>query len=385
MPNQQSESDRHIRSLSEYLQRITDITSEEQKDRSQALFYRGHADSSWELKPAVYRDYKEDGKKKSYRDVELQLYQEMLRRSPQSFRDCKTTFERLVKMQHYGLPTRLLDITQSPLVALYFACREKNEGNNSCDGAVLVIKTKKEDVYFQESLPSNTLSEFDFQYQVRDVLTYISRQYIHKITELGIIIDNIKIDKGNFKKDIKIKTLELLDLIEKSLSIDDEKILYSHVSIFIDKHYFLIQEIVNKSNRDDLLLDRNKLIKFLAKFSNMDKEILQKTSDKYNINISSIKSILAFVTSLSEKRIIYPPLNNERIQRQQGAFILFPRYHFNDKELNFESIIIAKNKKTAILDELKTIGISHAYLFPELDEQAKDIKNNIYPPTEIQA
>ncbi|MCM1128933.1 MAG: FRG domain-containing protein [Alistipes senegalensis] len=264
MTDLQSKSSDTIRSLSEYIQRISCITREEQKDHSQALFYRGHADSDWKLEPAVYRTYPGEKStsrnKKSYRKVELLMYQEMLRRSPQAFQDCRTTFERLVKMQHYGLPTRLLDLTQSPLVALYFACCEKNEK----DGEVLVIKAKKENVYFQGNLPSSALSEFNFQYQLKDVLKYISYQYISIITEIARVVRNIKIDCENAdgKKEGYIrKILDLARCIGENVSIKDKEELYKCVNMHINKFYDLIKKF--KVKLTHILTKTNPIVSLL--------------------------------------------------------------------------------------------------------------------------
>lgn len=38
--------------------------------------------------------------------------------------DVRDEFEIIAKMQHYGLPTRLLDFTTNPLVSLYFSCSD---------------------------------------------------------------------------------------------------------------------------------------------------------------------------------------------------------------------------------------------------------------------
>ena len=51
-------------------------------------------------------------------------------------------FDRLVRMQHYHLPTRLLDVTTNPLVALYFATEEVDARLEPVvDGIVYYIKT----------------------------------------------------------------------------------------------------------------------------------------------------------------------------------------------------------------------------------------------------
>jgi len=100
--------------------------------------YRGMSDSSWHIRTSLQRV------NTNYMDVEKHLLRNFVKYTPPEYPVSVSNFWQMLTLaQHHGLPTRLLDWTYSPIIALHFALDNYATFHNPGDAVIWSVDLHK--------------------------------------------------------------------------------------------------------------------------------------------------------------------------------------------------------------------------------------------------
>ncbi|WP_338589396.1 FRG domain-containing protein [Shewanella khirikhana] len=320
-------------------------------------WFRGHADSSWNLVPTVFRPHNN----RYYN--EAKLLKEFIRRHPKAKIQHSNTFELLTYAQHYGLPTRLLDWTENLLVALYFATADESNTNTA------PCRLGHQDCNAKQTLKDGELIILNLQKIIDIEATSTDREIIlHQL------------DSDNYSEGINIlnlnKALEMLNIINTLKKENRLKIMlvrHSGTTILSGKSDYDLNDISVAIHQHKLL--HEPLDISIYAWINSDED-----GENYEPDIT---------IDHSQRLVLYnPPHLNERLIAQKGKFTIHTGKVVNGTELvkvtkdfkehhpAFSYATICGDRKSFIKNELKLCGITKSTLFPELEHQTADIKSD---------
>lgn len=132
-----------VRTFNEAMQEIHKLFDLRAKKKT--LFtWRGQADASWGLDSSLYRRLR-NRSKRAVTENDLQAEEKRVLVSAHQWglhfgeRGRLSVLNQLAWLQHYGAPTRMIDVTFNPLIGLWFAVEERGNISEHADGRLFAV------------------------------------------------------------------------------------------------------------------------------------------------------------------------------------------------------------------------------------------------------
>lgn len=378
-----------IESVSDFIKKVTEHTNttttgydgvSHLKPRG---FFRGQIKShQTDLQAGLFRNSKS----------EFELTHKYVNMYDHVFRSMANNGERLAQMQHYGLATRLLDVTSLPLIALYFAVSDSEnehfDPEKAEDGVVFSLYSSQQ-FNIIKNFPTSTL----LKTSTSDHLEIVSTLALLDTEKQSEINDCLKDYNEDFScilntyleqpNSQKISIQELHNHIHGLLGVGSESdcafLKRKKVELRIDP------EPSDPKTLDQLICAASN---FLKNFREINENINSDPAIKalyhaIRTDIGDFETNINFL-DIQIPFFFEPPINNDRINAQHGYFLFEPFFNGvgnhvgSDIEKLHQSFCLPRNtfvidkfKKKPILDELdKTYGINRHYLFPDYSNGA---------------
>jgi hypothetical protein len=327
-----------ISSVSVFIEKINELKAN-LNESSQELFFRGQKTDFWALTPSVFRD--------NLLSIEHTLMQLPLLKVPHEFVSINNDFERMTKYQHYGMCTRLLDLTTNPLVALFFACATygqvhyKDDPNDTCQEANGVI--------FFNKRYSTPIDELNVK-----IVSALSQMDLSKDNTLGAILNNLvrqqiiskeSADRWNSNSHYE----EFIEIIQNNYIVIPP---YNNERLSRQSGIFLLTGCFNfiyKTAINESIIEKgykNLRDEFDEKFfyvSGENKEIILEELDTYNINEATLFPEL-------EHHLNY--IKNKKNALKTDS-VQFKKYDFSDTLIATSDVDEITNDKIVTTESFK--------------------------------
>lgn len=407
-----------IQTVGEYINAIQEIIKKEREedsdfDKNYEVYFRGHIDNEFFLIPSLLRNKSGDKDSvgqacKEIVDNEHIAFRSLVAKHPSEFAEYKSAIEHLVKMQHYGLKTRLLDITSNALVALYFACTIESGDVNDKLGEVIVFKLPKSIIKRYDSDTISAVANIarckpsDFIFSLRGEKNQLS-DFVN-----GLIDPDYKRNKStynNYQSTLSSKSYNSNSTQKQGkISYNSHKISKTSSLAWTPPRGIPQTEIQDFTNF------------YRAQIQEVDTSEETFVSDKYKAWFN--KQLCYLHHQIKAEKPYYNPLiepydlgkiwavntklENPRIINQSGFFLLFG-LGINEEEIDGSNQLTytkefhpqipdawiagrigigthcnnIKDNKKNIVQQLSMLGIDHSFIFPDLETAAKEINKQL--------